>query len=121
MNNGDCIFCKIIAGKIPAHKVYEDDNFLAFLSVDPVSPGHTLVIPKQHHRWVWDVPAVGEYFEVARIIALAQRKAFETEQILSKIIGEEVEHAHIWVFPSDNVYGNKKDFEKNAEKIRQNI
>ena len=46
----DCIFCKIIAGDIPAHKVYQDDEFLAFLDINPVADGHTLLIPKSHHQ-----------------------------------------------------------------------
>jgi histidine triad (HIT) family protein len=61
--------------------------------------GHVQVIPKNHFRWVWDVPNVGEYFEIARKIASAEQKAFETDFILSKIVGDEVHHAHIWVFP----------------------
>ncbi|MDO8579444.1 MAG: HIT domain-containing protein [bacterium] len=117
----DCIFCKIIRGQIPSHKVYEDGDFLAFLSIDPESPGHTLVIPKKHYRWVWDVPNIGEYFETARKIALAQKKAFSTDFVFSKIIGEEVPHAHIWVYPDNNVKGDKKDFAGNAEKIRRNL
>lgn len=112
-----CIFCKIIKKEIPAHVVYEDSDFLAFLSIDPQSPGHTLIIPKNHYRWVWDVPNVGEYFEVARKIAVAQKKAFNTDFILSKIVGEEIPHAHIWVFPDNKVKGEKTDFAGNKEKI----
>ncbi len=115
----NCIFCKIVAGEIPAHKVYEDPDFLAFLDIRPLSPGHTLVIPKVHHRWVWDVAETGRYFEVAKKIALAQRKAFATEMILSKVYGEEVPHAHIWVYPSKSSVGDKMDFAANAEKIRE--
>ncbi|OHA26703.1 MAG: hypothetical protein A3C06_00100 [Candidatus Taylorbacteria bacterium RIFCSPHIGHO2_02_FULL_46_13] len=113
----NCIFCKIVSGEIPSHKVYEDKDFFAFLDIHPQSPGHTQVIPKNHVRWVWDVPNVGEYFEVVRKIAKAQQKSFETDWILSKIIGDEVPHAHIWIFPNDNVKGNKNDFPANAEKI----
>lgn len=113
-----CIFCKIVSGQIPATKIYEDDNFLAFLDIHPQTPGHTQVIPKTHHRWVWDVPNVGAYFELVRKIAQAQQKAFGTEWILSKIVGDEVEHAHIWVFPSNEATGDKNDLAGNAEKIR---
>ena len=102
----DCIFCKIVAGEIPSYKVYEDENFFAFLDINPQSPGHVQVIPKKHFRWVWDLPAgrqvspnIGDYFEVVRKIAKAQQKAFDTEWILEKIVGDEVEHAHIWIFP----------------------
>ncbi len=115
----DCIFCKIVAGQIPAHKVYEDGDFLGFLDIRPQSPGHTLVIPKQHYRWVWDVPNAGEYFEAAKKIALAQKRAFGSEAVWSKIVGDEVPHAHIWVFPHPDTPGNKKDFEGNAEKIKE--
>ena len=122
----NCVFCKIISRKIPSHKVYEDDNFLAFLDINPQSPGHTLVIPKEHFRWVWDLPAdrqaspnIGEYFEVARKIALAQRKAFNTEMIIGKILGEEIPHAHIWILPETSVSGDKKDFTGNVERIKK--
>jgi histidine triad (HIT) family protein len=114
----DCIFCKIVAGEIPAYKVHENEHFLAFLDIHPQSPGHVQVIPKKHYRWVWDVPQIGEYFEIVRSIALAEREAFSTEWILSKIVGDEVSHAHIWVFPSNEAKGDKNDFENNAEKLR---
>lgn len=115
----ECIFCKIVAGEIPSHKVYEDEEFLAFLDIHPQSPGHTQVIPKKHYRWVWDYPDAGAYFEIAKKVALAQRKAFDTEFILSRIMGDEVPHAHIWVFPSNTVAGDKNDFAGNAQKIRE--
>ena len=52
----DCIFCAIIAGEIPAAKVYEDEHVLAFMDIAPANPGHTLVIPKQHYRNIFDMP-----------------------------------------------------------------
>ena len=121
----DCVFCKIVEGKIPAEKVYEDAEFLAFLDIHPLSPGHTLIIPKKHYRWVWDLPAgrqafpnIGDFFEVVKKIALAQQKVFDTDWILSKIIGDEVPHAHIWIFPNDKVKGDKNNLKENGEKIR---
>jgi histidine triad (HIT) family protein len=121
MKDESCIFCKIVAGEIPAHKVYEDENFLGFLDITPRSPGHVQVIPKEHCRWVWDVQNAGEYFEVAKKIALAQQKAFNIEQIHAKIEGADVHHAHIWIFPDSRAEGDKMDFEINAEKIRGSI
>jgi len=104
---------------VPAHKIYEDQDFLAFLDIRPQSPGHSLVIPKQHYRWVWDVPNAGAYFEVAKKIALAQQKAFDVEKILSKTVGEEIPHAHIWLIPDPALTkGDKNDFANNAEKIK---
>jgi histidine triad (HIT) family protein len=117
----NCIFCKIVNKEIPAHVVYEDENFLAFLDIHPKSPGHCQVIPKEHYRWVWEVPNAGEYFEVAKKIALAEQKAFNTEHILSKIDGADVPHAHIWIYPNLEVKGDPKDFEGNASKIKSNL
>lgn len=114
----DCIFCKIVNGEIPAEKVYENDTFLAFLDIHPASVGHTLIIPKKHYRWVWDVPQIGEYFEVAKKIALAEQKAFNQEAIWSGIKGDEVPHAHLSILPHAETEGDKKDFKTNAEKIR---
>jgi histidine triad (HIT) family protein len=113
----DCIFCKIVKGEIPSYKVYEDENFLAFLDINPKSPGHTQIIPKNHYKWVWDVPNVGKYFEIAQKIAKAQQKAFSTEMIRSRVEGEEIPHAHIWVFPGAETIGDVKDFETNLKKI----
>jgi len=121
MTDPNCIFCKIVSGEIQAYKVYEDNNFVAFLDIHPQAPGHTQVIPKEHHRCVWDVPNAGEYFEVAKKIALAQKKAFNTELIRSQIFGDEVPHAHIWVFPLSTTVGDKNDFAGNSEKIKSNL
>jgi len=118
MENQDCVFCKIVNKEIPAEIVYEDENYIAFLDINPLSPGHTQVIPKEHYRWVWDTPNTGEYFEVAKKIAKAQQEAFNTELIRSQIYGEDVPHAHIWVFPDDQSVGDEKDFKTNAERIR---
>lgn len=101
--------------------MYEDENFLAFIDINPQSPGQCQVIPKEHIQWVWDVINAGEYFEVAKKVALAQRKAFNTDWILSKIVGEEVPHAHIWIFPDWNVAGDKNDFKGNADKLRKEL
>ncbi len=114
-----CIFCKIINKEIPANIIYEDADFLAFLDIRPLSPGHMLVIPKKHYRWVWDFPNIGEYFESVRKMAVAQQKAWSQPEIHCKIVGEEVEHAHIWVYPDPkSTKGDKMDFEGNAEKLR---
>ncbi|MGH7249563.1 MAG: HIT family protein [Minisyncoccia bacterium] len=113
----DCIFCKIVRGEIPSTKVYEDRDFLAFMDIHPQAPGHLQVIPKEHFRWVWDVPNIGPYFELVRKLAHAQRKAFNTDYIRSRVEGDEVHHAHIWAFPGAGVEGDKNDFEANAKKI----
>lgn len=119
----DCIFCKIVKKELPSHTIYEDDDFLAFLDIRPLSPGHTLVIPKKHYRWVWDVPNAGSYFEVARRIALAQQQAFgPIQEVHSRIVGEEVPHAHIWLYPDpQKALGDKNDLKGNADKLRSTL
>jgi len=118
----NCVFCKVVRGELPSTKVYEDEHFLAILDIQPRAPGQTLVIPKEHYRWVWDVPEAGKYFEIARKIARALQKAFGVEMILSKVVGEEVPHAHIWLFPDPaHTKGDKMDFATNAEKIRSSL
>ena len=118
----DCIFCRLVNREVPAEIVYEDQNFLAFLDIRPQAPGHTLVIPKLHYRWVWDVPNAGDYFLVAQKIAHAQQKAFQTESIISKIVGEEVPHAHIWLIPNpQNAVGDKHDLPGNAAKLKAEL
>jgi histidine triad (HIT) family protein len=114
----NCIFCKIIKGELPSHKVDENENFYALLDINPVSVGHTLIIPKTHYRWVWDVPNIGEYFEFARKIARAQQKAFNEEAIWIGVKGEEVPHSHVSVLPQSDLKGDKKDFVGNLEKIK---
>lgn len=123
MHMPDCVFCKISRKEIPAEIVYEDDDFIAFLDIHPETPGHAQVIPKKHYRWVWDLPPaeIGAYFQVARKIANAQRKAFKTDLVLSRIIWDEVPHAHIWVFPSRDVAGEKNNLKENAERIRAEL
>lgn len=114
----ECIFCKIVSGAIPSHRVYEDDAFLAFLDIHPETPGHVQVIPKAHYRWVWDVPEFTAYYALVKKIAQAERKAFSTDWIISKTVGDEVPHAHVWVFPGPDGTGEKNALEENAEKLR---
>lgn len=130
----NCIFCKIAAGEIPCYKVYEDHQFLAFLDIHPRNPGHTLVIPKQHYRWVWDYPQVSAYYAVVGKLANALRKALNTEWVVSLVLGEEVPHAHVWLVPrfendghgGSIVLGNIKEIPKEemqqiAQKIAKHI
>ncbi len=117
--DNNCIFCKIAKKEIPAHIVYEDDEFIAFLDIHPMGPGHTQVITKNHYRYVWDAPNAGKYFEVVKKIALAQKKAFSADMVRSQIYGEEVLHAHIWVWPE--TVGDINAFEENKNKIIENL
>jgi histidine triad (HIT) family protein len=121
----DCIFCKIVKGEIPSYKVYEDENFFAFLDIAPKNKGHTLVIPKEHYRWVWDVPNIGEYYEAVRKVAEAIKKAMDTDYVVSMVFGEEVPHAHVWLVPrfEDDGHGGAIDLsikrEVSAEEMKE--
>ena len=102
----DCIFCKIVQGELPCYKIYEDENFLAILDIFPLASGHTLVIPKKHYRWVWDLPTgrqvsgnIGDYFEVCQKVANHYRKVSGEETVLSLVIGEQVPHPHVHLIP----------------------
>lgn len=100
MNQKDnCIFCKIVKGEIPAYKIYEDKDFLAFLDIAPFVEGHTLIIPKKHYQWVWDVPNIGEYFSVVKKIVRHFQKVFGDEFVASIIWGTDIPHAHIQILP----------------------
>lgn len=97
---GECIFCKIIAGEIPSYKIYEDEKYLAFLDVFPKTSYQMLVIPKQHIEWVWDVPNVGEYYEVAAKIARHIREVAGIP-VRQMVYGFQVSHAHIQLRPGE--------------------
>ena len=94
----DCIFCTIAKNK-RAYMIYEDEQFLAFLDIFPVVLGHTLVVPKKHFRWVWDVENIDEYFQVCQKIAKHMQKTLGQELIISLIFGEAVHHAHVHLVP----------------------
>jgi histidine triad (HIT) family protein len=123
--------------ELPAHRLFDNKSVIAFLDINPLNPGHTLVIPKKHYRWVWDIPDVGKYFESVRHVAKALQKAMKTEMIVSSIFGigeSKWMHAHTHLlprFPGDghgegvNVR-NAKDIPSEemrliAEKIREEL
>jgi len=118
----DCVFCKIVTGEIQSHVVYEDGQYQAFLDIHPQAPGHIQVIPKKHYRFVWDVPEneFGAYMSVVHKLAKTLQNTFGTDMVFSRVMGDEVPHAHVWLFPNPHLAsGDKNDFKGNAEKIRK--
>lgn len=114
----DCLFCRIVDGELPAHTVYEDDHILAFLDINPVSKGHTLVIPKKHVARSDQLgPAeTGELFATAGEIAKALVDAFAPDgynllQNNGAGAGQEVGHAHVHIIPRYEDDGVKFSFE----------
>jgi len=97
----DCIFCKIIAGEIPSYKVYEDDETYAFLDINPISDGHTLVVPKQHVLFVHHLnePQYQAVMATVRKVMQALEKALNPARVGVIIEGFDVDHAHVKVFP----------------------
>ena len=110
----DCIFCKIVAGEIPASKVYEDDHFLAFLDISQVTPGHTLVIPKKHARNLLEMTP-DETADLFNIVSRVTKKVESATQpqgmnIISnmeEIAGQSVFHTHVHILPR---YSQEDDF-----------
>ena len=102
----DCIFCKIVAGEIPASKVYDDDHFLAFLDISQVTPGHTLVIPKKHARNLLEMTP-DETAALFNIVSRVTKKVESATQpqgmnIISnmeEIAGQSVFHTHVHILP----------------------
>lgn len=101
MSVTDCIFCSIANGKIPATKVYEDAQAVAFLDIQPVAPGHVLIIPKTHHQLMTDTPdaLVAALFQLAKRLMVALQAATNAHLISLSVIGDEVPHFHIHLIP----------------------
>lgn len=98
------IFTKIIEGEIPSYKIAENDKFLAFLDINPLVKGHTLVIPKIEIDYIFDIEdtVLGEMMVFAKKVALKIEKAMPCERIGVSIIGLEVPHAHIHLVPMNS-------------------
>lgn len=95
------IFTKIVQGEIPAHKIAEDDNYLAFLDVFPLQKGHTLVIPKKEVNKIFDLDTatLTGLMAFAQPVAKAIEKTFPCDRVGVAVIGLEVPHAHVHLIP----------------------
>lgn len=108
------IFSKIIAGEIPSYKVAENEHFYAFLDINPLVKGHTLVVPKREVDYIFDLDdsEVAVMHVFAKSVALAIQKVFPCKKVGEAVIGLEVPHAHIHLIPiqkeSDMLFSNPK-------------
>lgn len=108
------IFSRIVAGEIPCHKVAEDEEFFAFLDINPVVKGHTLVIPKKEIDYIFDVEdaSLGRMMAFAKRVARAQEAVIPCKRVGVAVMGLEVPHAHIHLIPitkeSDMYFGSEK-------------
>ncbi len=93
----DSLFTKIIKGEIPCHKVYEDDKTLAFLDIHPVTPGHTLVVPKQQVEFVWDLGESEYQALMSTVLKVAKQLRLElgASYVGEMVVGTDVPHAHV--------------------------
>jgi len=125
----DCIFCKIISGQIPAYKVYEDGQCMAFLDIHPVSLGHMLVVPKSHYEWMQDTPddVLSHIMIKSKKLINHMKESLPCDYVQVSIIGKDVPHFHVHLIPrtlDDTLKGwstmivDKKDFEQVLEKIK---
>ena len=103
----DCVFCKIVAGKLPSHRVYEDERHVAFLDISPFSAGHTLVCPRRHGETLWDMDEreIADVFRVASrvsmgVVAAMNADGFRIMQNNGEAANQAVAHIHVHVIPS---------------------
>ncbi|MFO8016859.1 MAG: HIT family protein [Candidatus Woesearchaeota archaeon] len=129
----DCIFCKIINGEIPSSKLYEDDLVYAFLDIQPVNRGHTLIIPKEHHKDLLETPeeTIDAMFRAVKKVAPAvirgvNADGFNLGMNNKEAAGQVVFHAHLHIVPRFKDDGLKlwpggKYDEGEAERIKESI
>ena len=127
-----CIFCKIVGGVEPAHKIWESDDFLAFLSIHPCNPGHVCLIPKKHVDYVFDLeePLYSRIFQAAKQLSRPIQRATSAKRIGIAVEGFSVPHVHVHLVP---LYGeaeldphrhikqNAEELAEMAEKVRKEI
>ena len=111
----DCIFCSIIAGRVPAHFVLDEPGAVAFLDRSPLFPGHVLVVPRHHHETLIDLPEpeVGPLFLAVKRVTGAVTRAMEAEGTflaLNNVVSQSVPHLHVHVVPRRKKDGLKGFF-----------
>jgi len=102
----DCVFCKIVRGDIPSKKVFDSENFIGVLDINPVAEGHTLIIPKKHYRLILDMPSLlgAELVDAIKKVSLdlikdGKAEGFNIIQSNEKVAQQEVPHLHFHIIP----------------------
>ncbi|MCC8119432.1 MAG: HIT family protein [Bacteroidales bacterium] len=118
------LFSRIVAGEIPSHKVAEDDKHYAFLDINPVAKGHTLVIPKREVDYIFDLSdqELADLQIFAKKVAKALRAAIPCEKVGQCVIGLEVRHAHIHLVPMNqesDMYFNKEHLKLSQDELAE--
>ena len=129
----NCIFCKIVAGEIPAEKIYEDDKVLVFLDINPVTYGHALLIPKEHHPMMTDLSdeLLAYCFTKSKELMIKIKQALNADFVVLSVVGIDVPHFHIHLLPRKHNDGlanfwptikyAEGEMQKTAEKIKNNL
>ena len=127
------IFSKIAAGEIPSYKCAESEKFYAFLDINPVAKGHTLVIPRREVDYIFDMDddELAEFQLFAKRVAVALKKAFPCRKVAQVVLGLEVPHAHIHLIPmnseadvdfrKEKLQLSEEEFKQIAEAIRNEV
>lgn len=120
----DCIFCKIINNEIPSYKLYEDDTVLCFLDVNPMSNGHTLIIPKKHYKDFDDIDSttLNHIFEIAKDIKKLLEDKLNIDGlslIQNNGIAQEVKHYHLHLVPKYSKKNEIKDVKEIYEILKE--
>ena len=127
------IFSKIVSGEIPSYKVAENEKFLAFLDINPLAKGHTLVIPKKEVDYLFDIDddLLGEMMIFSKKVGRAIDAVIPCERVGMTVIGLEVPHAHIHLIPINSIYDmdfkqpkknfSEKEFADTAEEIQKKV
>lgn len=117
------IFSRIVKGEIPCYKIAEDDRFFAFMDINPVAKGHTLVIPKREDDYIFNLEddEIGAMMVFAKKVAKAIEKAVPCKRIGVAVIGLEVPHAHIHLIPitQESDMDFKKHVKMSEEEFRE--
>ena len=138
MNDDSCIFCRIVQKLSPGNIVYEDETVMAFLDINPLNEGHTLVIPKEHHKDIFEIPAelLAYLHGISKRIAIAVKETTKADGISifqqnGKAADQEIPHLHIHVVPryesqrmgrfSERPNVNREKLQQVAMNIRRHI
>lgn len=111
----DSIFTKIVKGEIPCHKIYEDEQTLAFLNIYPAQPGHTIVIPKKQVQFMWDLDpdTYHAVMDTVKMVAKQLKTVLGSPYVAEMVVGVDVPHAHAHLIPFSEAKQLLKEFEPN--------
>jgi histidine triad (HIT) family protein len=134
----DCLFCKIVAGEVDSHRVFEDDVCVAFLDNRPLFHGHSLLVPREHHETLWDLPdkLLAPLFADAKVLSAAIREAMGAQGAfvaMNNVVSQSVPHLHVHIAPRNRKdglrgffwprgkYSSDAEAAEVAERIRQTL